>query len=103
MKTKKTKQSPEPKLVKKVLVTPKMMRDRAAELATEPEIISEAIVLKPGQVSPQWDPILGSLGHTPKVPMGDDEDNEGKSTSERLVEKGIWKAEKDQMRRAGRF
>jgi len=50
-----------------------------------------------------WNPVPGTKGLTPPELPGDDEDSEGRSTSERLVEKGILKAAKEQMQQAGRF
>jgi hypothetical protein len=105
--------------------THKMMRERAIELAmikgrsaqdlskadweqarrdltedpdTEPQT--------PGHVSvadsERWDPVAGSTGYKVHVPSGDDEDDEGRSDTERLVEEGVREAGRDQMRQANR-
>jgi hypothetical protein len=52
--------------------------------------------------SERWDPVFGSTGG--KVPMApsEDEDDEGRSDNERLVEEGIEGAEHDLMRQASR-
>jgi hypothetical protein len=57
-------------------------------------------VLESASESDRWDPVHGSTGHKVPVPPGEDEDEEGRSNSERLVEEGIAEAEEDQMRQA---
>ena len=39
--------------------------------------------------SERWDPVPGSTGHKIPVPSNDDEDEEGRSDNERLVEEGV--------------
>jgi hypothetical protein len=104
-------------------VTRKMVRARAIELAainghsahevsksdldqakreltgksdTEP---NEA-ALETAPESERWDPLPGSTGHKVQVAAGEDEDDEGRSDNERLVEEGVEGAEHDQMRQA---
>ena len=48
----------------------------------------------------RWDPIPGSTGHKVHVPSGDDEDDEGRSDMERLVERGVKDAGRNQTRAA---
>jgi hypothetical protein len=102
-------------------VTRKMVRDRAIELAringhpahevsksdwdqarreltgnsdTEPnEAALEAV-----PESERWDPIPGSVGNKVPSTAGEDEDEEGRSDQERLVNEGMAGAEHDQMR-----
>ena len=106
-------------------VTRKMVRERAVELAVingrsaqdvsksdweqakqeltgEPELDLKMASLEAAPESERWDPVPGSTGH--KVPMapGEDEDAEGRSDQERLVEEGIAGAEHDQMRQAAK-
>jgi hypothetical protein len=50
--------------------------------------------------SERWDPVHGSTGHKVPVAPSDDEDDEGRSDNERLVDEGIAGAEHDQRRRA---
>ena len=50
--------------------------------------------------SERWDPVPGSAGHKVPVSPGEDEDEEGRSDKERLVEEGIKNAGHDQMLRA---
>ena len=63
----------------------------------DPETDPKEAVLESASESERWDPVPGSTGH--KVPMDskDDEDDEKRSDSERLVEEGIAEAEHDQM------
>jgi hypothetical protein len=106
-------------------VTRKMVRERAIELAvingrsardvsksdweqakreltggsdTEPK---EA-VLESAPESERWDPVHGSTGHKVPVAPSEDEDDEGRSDNEKLVEEGIEGAEHDQMLQANR-
>jgi hypothetical protein len=50
--------------------------------------------------SERWDPVHGSSGIKTSIAPGEDEDEEGRSDNERLVEEGIQGAEHDQMRQA---
>jgi hypothetical protein len=106
-------------------VTRKMVRERAAELALidgrstkgpskseseqarreltgEPDMAPEEAVLKSAPESERWDPVPGSTGHKAPVAPSADEDDEGRSDNERLVDEGIAGAEHDQMREASR-
>jgi hypothetical protein len=104
-------------------VTKKMVRERAVELAAiDGRTAQEAsksdweqakreltggsdmdpneAVLEAAPESERWDPLPGSTGHIVPVTSTDDEDDEGRSASERLVEEGVLEAEHDQMRQA---
>jgi hypothetical protein len=72
------------------------------ELTGDSDRDSKEAVLESAPESERWDPVYGSTGH--KVPMAasDDEDEEGRSDNERLVEEGIAGAEHDQMFEAAR-
>ena len=59
-------------------------------------------LLESAPESERWDPVHGSTGHKVPVAPGEDEDQEGRSDNERLVEEGIQGAEHDQMRQASR-
>jgi hypothetical protein len=106
-------------------VTRKMVRERAVELAVingrsaqevsksdweqakreligEPDIDPKAAVLESAPESERWDPLPGSPGHKVPSAASDDEDEEGRSDQERLVEEGLAGAEHDQMRQASR-
>ena len=106
-------------------VTRKMVRERAVELAVingrsahrtaqsdweqakreltgGPDMDPKEAVLESAPESERWDPVPGSEGH--KVPAGPsaDEDDEGRSDNERLVDEGIAGAEQDQTRQAAK-
>jgi|ERR1035438_3059784 hypothetical protein len=106
-------------------VTPKMVRQRAAELAVidgrseqgvskseceearreltcEPDTDPGEAAIASAPESQRWDPVPGSTGHKVSVPPGDDEDDEGRSDNERLVEEGIAEAEHDHLVQAAR-
>ena len=106
-------------------VTRKMVRERAAELAVingrsaqevsksdrdqaqreltgEPDTDPKQVALESAPESERWDPVPGSTGHKVPVASGDDEDDEGRSDNERLVDEGIAGAEHDQTRQASR-
>ena len=106
-------------------VTRKMVRERAVELAVingrsalevsksdreqaereltgEPDTDPKQVALESAPESERWDPVPGSTGHkVPAAPSADDDD-EGRSANERLVEEGIAGAEHDQTRQASR-
>jgi hypothetical protein len=104
-------------------VTRKMVRKRAAELAVingrsaqeasksdweqaqreltgDSDTDPNAAVLESVPESERWDPVPGSTGHKVPVAPSADEDDEGRSDNERLVEEGIAGAEQDQMHQA---
>jgi hypothetical protein len=104
-------------------VTRKMVEERAAELAVinsrsaqhasksdreeakreltgDSDTDSNEAVLESAPESERWDPVPGSTGHKGPVAPSDDEDDEGRSDNERLVDEGIAGAEHDQMRQA---
>jgi hypothetical protein len=104
-------------------VTSKMVRERAIELAIingrlareasksdwkqarqeltgDSDADSHEAVLDSATESERWDPVHGSTGHKVPGAPSDDEDDEGRSDNERLVDEGIAGAEHDQRRRA---
>jgi hypothetical protein len=104
-------------------VTRKMVRERATELALingrsaqdvsnsdweqakreltgEPDTDPKEAILESAPESERWDPLPGSTGHIVPVPSVDDEDEAGRSFSERLVEEGVREAGHDQMLKA---
>jgi len=106
-------------------VTRKMVRERAVELAVingrtaqsvsksdwdqakreltgEPDIDPKTTTLESAPESERWDPLSGSTGHKVPVAPSADEDEEGRSDNEKLVEEGVAGAEHDQMRQAAR-
>jgi len=106
-------------------VSRKMVLDRAGELAVingrPPGVVSESdldqakreltggsdadpnqAVLESAPESERWDPLPGSNGRKVRTAASEDEDDEGRSDNERLVEEGIEGAEHDQMLQATR-
>jgi len=104
-------------------VTRKMVRERAVELAVingrsaqevsksdrdqaqreltgEPDTDPKEVALESAPESERWDPVPGSTGHKAREAPSADEDEEGRSDNERLVEEGIADAEHDQMRQS---
>ena len=96
-------------------ITPHMVRVRAAELALlDGRLSSESskpyaaqarceltglsdkdpldTVLEAAPESDRWDPVHGSTGKKVEVALGEDEDEEGRSDNERLVEAGVAEA-----------
>jgi hypothetical protein len=103
--------------------TPQMVRERAIELAiingrsaqdvsksdweqAKRELTGDSdsdanqAVLESAPESERWDPVPGSTGHKVPVAPSEDEDEEGRSDGERLVEEGIAGAEHDRMLQA---
>ncbi|MGA9577443.1 MAG: hypothetical protein WBV90_07470 [Terrimicrobiaceae bacterium] len=72
------------------------------ELTGEPNTDPNEAVLEAAPESERWDPVHGSTGHKVPVASSEDEDDEGRSDSERLVEEGIAEAEHDQRLQAAR-
>ena len=104
-------------------VTRKMVRERAIELAVingrsaqeasksdwdqaKRELTGDSdtdvneAALESAPESERWDPVPGSTGHKVPVASSDDEDDEGRSDNEKLVDEGIAGAEQDQSRQA---
>jgi hypothetical protein len=70
------------------------------ELTGEPDEDPREAVLESAPESERWDPVPGSKGEAMPPASGEDEDDEGRSDNERLVEEGVAEAELDQMRQA---
>ena len=106
-------------------VTRKLVRERAMELAVingrstqdvsksdweqakreltgQPDIDPQTAALEAAPESERWDPVPGSTGHKVPAAASEDEDEEGRSDNEQLVEQGIAEAEYDQRLRAGK-
>ena len=71
-----------------------------SELTGDPGADSDEAVIESMPESERWDPLPDSVGHKAPVTPSEDEDEEGRSDKERLVEEGIAGAEHDQMRQA---
>ena len=72
------------------------------ELTGEPDLDPKEAVLDSAPESGRWDPVPGSAGHKVPAAASADEDEEGRSDNERLVDEGIAGAEHDQARQAAR-
>ena len=72
------------------------------ELTGEGEIDPNTAILEAAPESGRWDPVPGSPGHKILATSNEDEDEEGRSDQERLVEEGVAAAEHDQMLKAAR-
>jgi hypothetical protein len=70
------------------------------ELTGEPDADPKEAVVESAPESERWNPVPGSEGHKVPVAPSADEDEEGRSDNERLVEEGVAGAEHDQMRQA---
>jgi hypothetical protein len=104
-------------------VTGKMVRQRAIELAAinghsaqevsksdldqakreltgQSDMDPNEALLESAPESERWDPVQGSTGRKVPAAASEDEDDEGRSDNEKLVEEGIEGAEHDQMRQA---
>ena len=67
------------------------------ELTGSEEIDPQEAKLESAPEAERWDPVPGSQGHKVPEAPSEDEDGEGRSDNERLVEEGIEEAEHDQM------
>ena len=78
------------------------LEEARRELTGEPDIDPKDAILESAPEDERWDPVPGSVGHKARVAPSEDEDDEGRSDNERLVEEGIEGAEHDQMREAAK-
>jgi hypothetical protein len=72
------------------------------ELTGESDADPKEALLESAPESERWDPVYGSSGHKVPVSPSEDEDEDGRSDSERLVEQGVQEAEHDQMLKAAK-
>ena len=76
-------------------------RDEAKrDLTGDPDTDPKEAVLESAPESARWDPVHGSTGHKVPVAPSEDEDDEGRSDNERLVDEGNAGAEHDHRRQA---
>ena len=66
------------------------------ELTGETDSDPAETLLETAPESERWDPVPGSTGHKMPAAPSADEDEEGRSDNERLVDEGIAEAELDQ-------
>jgi len=72
------------------------------ELTGEPNADPNDAALESAAETERWDPVPGSIGHQAPTSPSEDEDDEGRSDSQRLVEEGVSEAAHDQMLQAGK-
>ena len=72
------------------------------ELTGEPDADPKEAILDSAPESERWDPLPGSEGGKVPAATSADEDDEGRSDRERLVEEGVAGAEHDQMLHSAR-
>jgi hypothetical protein len=70
------------------------------ELTGQPDVDPKTAILESATEAERWDPLPGSTGHKVPVAASEDEDGEGRSDQQNLVEEGVAEAEQDQMRQA---
>jgi hypothetical protein len=72
------------------------------ELTGETDTDANDVLLESAPESERWDPVPGSTGHKAPESSGEDEDDDGRTDSARLVEEGVAEAEHDQMLQAAK-
>ena len=72
------------------------------ELTGKPDVDPNTAALESAPESARWDPVPGSIGHKLPTTESEDEDDEGRSDNQRLVEEGVAEAEHDQMLQASK-
>jgi len=72
------------------------------ELTGESDLDRQDAILDALPESKRWDPVPGSNGHQSAESPSEDEDDEGRSETEQLVDEGVNEAEHDQMLEAAR-
>ena len=72
------------------------------ELAGGSDLDAKEILLESAPESLRWNPVPGSSGHQAPESPSEDEDEEGRSETEQLVDQGVEDAEHDQMLQAAR-
>lgn len=72
------------------------------ELSGDSGLDPQDALLEAAPESERWDPVPGSAGIKIPGSLSEDEDEEGRSDSERLFEEGVAEAEHDQMLQAAR-
>ena len=72
------------------------------ELTGESDLDRQDAMLDSIPEAERWDPVPGSTGRQVPESPSEDEDDEGRSESEQLVEEGVEEAERDQMLQAAR-
>lgn len=72
------------------------------ELTGESDVDRQDAVLDALPETKRWDPVPGSAGRRARESPSEDEDSEGRSETEQLVDQGAEEAERDRMFQAAR-
>jgi hypothetical protein len=72
------------------------------ELTGESDIDRQDAILESMPESKRWDPVPGSSGRQVPEAPSEDEDDEGRSETEQLVDEGMEEASRDSMHQAAR-
>ena len=72
------------------------------ELTGESDMDRQDTMLESIPETKRWDPVPGSTGRQVPESPSEDEDDEGRSESEQLVDRGVADAERDQLLQAAR-
>ena len=72
------------------------------ELTGVADIDPKEAILESAAETERWDPVPGSTGHKAPESASEDEDDEGRTDSAKLVEEGIGEAEHDQRLQAAK-
>jgi nucleotide-binding universal stress UspA family protein len=83
-------------------VTPADYEQAKREMMDEPAQETKETLLEAAPESDRWNPVPGSPGHRAPETPPEDEDVEGRSETEQLVNQGVEDAERDQMVQAAR-
>jgi hypothetical protein len=76
-------------------VSPADWQQAKQELSGRPALDPKAAMLESAPESERWDPVPGSTGEKVPVAAGEDEDDEGRSDNEKLVDEGMAEAQLD--------
>jgi hypothetical protein len=83
-------------------VSPADLEQARRELAGGPEMDSRETSMDSIPEAKRWDPVPGSSGRQGAESPSEDEDEEGRSETEQLVEEGVEEAGRDRMLEAAR-
>jgi len=83
-------------------VPPSDWEQAKRELTGKSDLDPKEETLQSAPESERWDPVPGSAGQKLEVAASEDEDAEGRSDNEILIEQGINEAELDQAKAASR-
>ena len=83
-------------------VSPADWEQAKRELTGKPDLDPKEEILEAAPESERWDPVPGSTGEKVDMATSEDEDADGRSDNEILIEQGISEAELDQAKAAAK-